>query len=124
LIGAGLVGFLVAPGLPPASEPIGLVFASEVFASTGLITIVLAASFVMAPQVGLLAVIGWLVMVNLAAPAGPFANPVLAIAAPFALGSLSTPMALVHIAAELVGAGLALLVVALTYPRISARNVH
>jgi glycerol uptake facilitator-like aquaporin len=122
LIGASLVGLLVAPGAPLASELIGRVFGSEVFASAGLITIVLAASLAMGAQIGLLAVIGWLVMVNLAAPAGPFANPVLAIAAPFALGSLSTQTALVHIAAELVGAGLALLVVAVTYPRIGARR--
>jgi glycerol uptake facilitator-like aquaporin len=122
LIGAGLVGLLVAPGPPVASEPIGLVFGSEIFASAGLITIVLAASLVMSAQIGLLAVIGWLVMVNLVAPAGPFANPVLAVAAPFALGSLNIPMALVHIAAELVGAGLALQVVALTYPRTGART--
>jgi glycerol uptake facilitator-like aquaporin len=117
LIGASLVGLLVAPGPPVASDPIGLAFGCEVFASAGLIVIVLAASLVMSAQIGLLAVIGWLIMVNLVAPASPFANPVLAIAAPFALGSLSTQTALVHIAAQLVGAGLALLVIAVTYPR-------
>jgi glycerol uptake facilitator-like aquaporin len=122
LIGAGLVGLLVAPGASVTSEPIGLVFGSEIFASAGLVTIVLAASLVMSAQIGLLAVIGWLVMVNLAAPAGPFANPVLAIAAPFALGSLNIPIALVRIAAELVGVSLALQVVALTYPRTDARR--
>ena len=33
--------------------------------------------------------VGWLVMVNLTAPGGPFANPVLALAAPLALGAMA-----------------------------------
>jgi glycerol uptake facilitator-like aquaporin len=116
MIGAALAALLIAPTPQVAPESIGLVIGSEVFASAGLIIIVLAASLVMGPLVGLLAVVGWIVMVNLAAPAGPFANPVLAVAAPLALGSLNLPMAMVHIAAEFVGAGLAVLVVAITYP--------
>jgi hypothetical protein len=47
------------------------VIGSEVFPSAGLITIVLAASLVTGPCVGLLAVIAWLVMVNLTVSAGP-----------------------------------------------------
>ena len=120
LIGAALAGLLVAPAPHTAPAPIGLVVGSEVFASAGLITIVLAGSLVMGPRVGLLAVIGWLVMVNLAAPAGPFANPVLALAAPLALGSIDPPIVLARVAAEFTGAALALLVIAVTYPR-SAR---
>ena len=122
LIGAALAGLLTgpAPHVPPA--PMALVIGSEVFASAGLVTIVLAASLVMGPLAGLSAVVGWLVMVNLAAPAGPFANPVLALAAPLALGSLDGRLVLTHMAAELAGAALALLVVAVTYPRVRARG--
>ena len=75
LIGAALAGLLVAPAAPVAPAPIPVVIGSEIFATAGLIIIVLAASLVTGPFVGLLAVIGWLVMINLAAPGGPFANP-------------------------------------------------
>jgi glycerol uptake facilitator-like aquaporin len=119
LIGAAVAALLVAPAPHVAPASLGVVIGSEVFATAGLIIIVLAASLVTATVIGLLSVIGWLVMVNLAAPAGPFANPVLALAAPLALGSLDTSLVLVHVAAELAGAAVALLVIALTYPRIS-----
>jgi glycerol uptake facilitator-like aquaporin len=116
LIGAGLATLLVAPAPVTTPVPVSLVISSEVFASAGLVTIVLAGSLVMRPHVALLAVVGWLVMINLAAPAGPFANPVLAVATPFVLGSLDTPLVLVRVAAELFGTVVALLVIAVTYP--------
>lgn len=122
LIGAALAGFLTGPAPHAAPAPMGLVIGSEIFASAGLVTIVLAASLVMGPLAGLAAVVGWLVMVNLAAPAGPFANPVLALATPLALGALDGPLVLTHMAAELAGAALALLVVAVVYPQLSARR--
>ncbi|WP_186002900.1 aquaporin [Mycobacterium sp. KBS0706] len=115
--GAALAGPLIGQAPDAASAPISLVIGSEVFASAGLIVIVLAASLVMGPKVGLLAVVGWLVTVNLVAPAGPFANPVLAVAIPLALGSLDGPLAAFRVSAELAGFGLALLVIAITYPR-------
>jgi arsenate reductase len=119
LAGAGAAALLIGPMPQAASAPMGLVIGSEIFASAGLVTIVLAASLVMGPRIGLLALIGWLVMINLVAPAGPFANPVLALAAPLALGAFDTPMILVHVAAEFVGAGLALLIIAVIYPRVA-----
>lgn len=122
LIGGALAALLVSPAAPASPAPIGAALGSEVFASAGLMTIVLASSLVMGPRIGLLAVLGWLVMVNFAAPAGPFANPVLALAAPLALGSLSPPLALAHIGAEVAGAGLALLIVAMTYPQAARRS--
>jgi glycerol uptake facilitator-like aquaporin len=121
LLGAAIAFLLVGPGPQAAPAPLGLVIGSEIFASAGLIVIVLAASLVMGPRAGLLAVVGWLMMVNLAAPAGPFANPVLAVAASLALGSVDAPHILVHIGAELAGAALAVLVIAVTYPQIRRR---
>lgn len=118
LIGAISAALLIAPAPHVAPAPLGVVIGSEIFASAGLITIVLAASLVTGPTMGLLAVVGWLAMVNLAAPEGPFANPVLAVAAPLALGSLSASLVLVHVAAEFVGAAMAVLVIALTYPQV------
>src|ERR1700678_2390241 len=71
------VGLLRRPPNDVSSPaPLGLVIGSELFSSAGPIVIVLAASLVMGPRAGLLAVVGWLMMVNLAAPGGPFANPV------------------------------------------------
>jgi glycerol uptake facilitator-like aquaporin len=116
LVGAALAALLVAAAPITAPAPIGLVIGSEVFASAGLMTIVLAGSLVMDPHVGLLAVVGWIVMVNLTAPAGAFANPVLALAAPLSLGSLDAPLFLVRVDAELFGTAVALLVIATTYP--------
>ena len=117
LAGAALAALLVGPGSQAAPAPMGLVIGSEIFASSGLITIALAGSLVMGPELGLLAVIGWLVMVNLAAPAGPFANPVLALAASFALGASDAPIILARVAAEIAGTLMALLVITVTYPR-------
>ena len=121
LIGAALAGLLVSPAPHVAPAPIGVVIGSEIFASAGLITIVLAASLVTGPLTGLSAVVGWLVMVNLAAPGGPFANPVLALSMSFAMGSMNASLLVAHVAAELAGASLALLIVALTYPGTGAR---
>jgi glycerol uptake facilitator-like aquaporin len=121
--GAALAGPLIGHVPQAVPAPPILVIGSEIFASAGLIVIILAASLVMGPKVGLLAVVGWLVMVNLVAPAGPFANPVLAIAIPLAFGSLNGPLALLRVAAELVGFGLALLVIAITYPRRACTSI-
>jgi hypothetical protein len=60
-------------------------------------------------------------MVNLIAPAGPFANPGIALAAPLALGSMSASMIVAHVAAEVVGAGIAVLLIAVTYPSVARR---
>jgi len=120
IIGAALASLLIPPAPNVAPAAIGVVIGSEAFASAGLLTIVLAASVVTGPRIGLLAVIGWLVMVNLAAPAGPFANPVLALAAPLAMGTLNIWVVLIHVAAELAGAAIALLVIAMTYPHVGA----
>lgn len=121
LIGAGAAATLVGPALHVVPAPIAVVIGSEVFATAGLLIIVLASSLVASPLTGLLAVLGWLLMINLAAPAGPFANPVLALAAPLALGSIAPALLLAHVAAEFTGAAIALLVVAVTYPRIEQR---
>ena len=119
LVGAVLAALLVGPAPYVAATPIGVVVGSELFASAGLITIVLAASLVTGPAIGLLAVVGWLVMINLVVPAAPFANPVLAVAAPLAMGTMNLSLVLAHVAAELAGAAIALLVIAVTYPRMS-----
>jgi glycerol uptake facilitator-like aquaporin len=119
-VGAALAALLVSPAPHIVPAPIGVVIGSEVFASAGLITIVLAASLVTGPLTGLLAVVGWLVMVNLAAPGGPFANPVLAFSTSLALGSMNASLLLAHVAAEFAGALLALLIIAVTYPGTSA----
>ena len=115
-LGAVVAVLFVLPATPDPPASTGAVIGSEIFASTGLITIVLASSLVTGPSVGLLGVLGWLVMINLAMPAAAFANPVLALAAPLAMGTLRAPMALTHIAAECIGASMALLVVATIYP--------
>jgi glycerol uptake facilitator-like aquaporin len=120
LIGAGLAGLLIPPALHVTPAPIAVVIGSEVFATAGLLTIVLAASLVTGPEVGLLGVTGWLIMLNLAAPAGPFANPVLALAAPLALGTLNLPFLLAHVVAELAGAAIAVLIIAVIYPSVRA----
>ena len=120
--GAALAALLVDPAPRTSSPPMGLVIGGEIFASAGLIAIVMAASLVMSPRGGLLAVIGWVVMINLAVPAGPFANPVLAVAAPLALGAFKAPDALIHVASELAGAGIGLLVIAVSYPAATSRR--
>src|SRR3954463_12028688 len=117
LVGAAVAGWLLRPALHAAAAPLVVVIGSEVFASAGLITIVLAASLVAGPYIGLLAVIGWLVMVNLTVPSGPFGNPVLAFAALLAPLSMTPSLVLVHVAAEVAGAALALLIIRVTYPR-------
>jgi glycerol uptake facilitator-like aquaporin len=117
LVGAAVAGWLVGPAPHAAPASLILVVGSEIFASAGLVAIVLATSLVTGPFVGLLAVIGWLVMINLIAPAGPFANPVLAFAAPLGLRSMTPSVVLAHVSAEVVGAGFALLLIAVTYPR-------
>lgn len=119
LFGGAVAGWLVGPAPHAAPAPLAVVIGSEVFASAGLITIALAASLVTSMSVGLLAVIGWLVMVNLTAPAGPFANPVLALATPLALGSMTPSLVLAHVGAEVIGAAIALLLIAVTYPRVA-----
>ena len=120
LVGAEFAGALTPSAPHIAPPPAAVVIGSEAFASAGLLTIVLAASLVTGPEIGLLAVVAWLIMVNLGAPAGPYANPVLALAVPLATGTLSIPTALLHIAAELGGAAIALLTIALIYPALSA----
>jgi glycerol uptake facilitator-like aquaporin len=121
LAGGAVAGWLVGPALHGAPAPLAVVIGSEIFASAVLIIIGLAASMVASPSLGLLAVVAWLVMVNLTAPAGPFANPVLALAAPFALASMTPSLVLAHLGAEVVGAAMALLLIAVIYPRIPAR---
>ena len=120
LIGAALAGLLVAPAPHVAPAPIAVVMGSEIFATAGLIIIVLAASRITGPFAGLLAVIGWLIMINLAAPGGPFANPVLALAAPLGLGSMNPWLVLIHVAAQLAGLAVALLVVTVIFPPAGA----
>ncbi|HEY4304478.1 MAG TPA: aquaporin [Gemmatimonadaceae bacterium] len=117
VVGAVAAGQLlgVMPQAVPA--PLAVVVGSEIFASAGLITIVLVASLVASPSVGLMAVIAWLVMINLTAPAGPFANPVLALATPLALGSTTASAIFAHVGAEIVGAGMAVLLIVVMYPR-------
>ena len=122
LVGAVAAGWLVGPGLHTAAAPLAVVVGSEVFASAGLITIVLAASLVSGPYIGLLAVVGWLVMVNRAVPAGPFGNPVLAFSALLAPRSMTPSLVLIHVAAEVAGTALALVIIGVTYPRIRARQ--
>jgi len=117
-----LAGALLAVALIPsaahlAPAPVATIIGGEVFASAGLLTVILATSQMTGPGIGLMAVVGWLIMVNLAAPAGPFANPVLALAVPLATGSLKVSLVLIHVAAEIAGATIALLIIALTYPR-------
>jgi glycerol uptake facilitator-like aquaporin len=121
LVGAAVAGWLVGPTSHAAASSLVVVIGSEVFASAGLVTIVLAASLVSGPYIGLLAVIGWLVMVNLTVPSGPFGNPVLAFAALLAPRSMTPSLVLVHVAAEVAGAALGLLIIGVTYPRIGTR---
>jgi hypothetical protein len=120
----GAAGLLVvqAPQVSPPS--IGIVIGSEIFVSAGLVIVVLAASLVTGPMIGLLAVVAWLVMINMAAPGGPFANPVLALATPLALGSTEPSLVLAHVGAEFLGAALAVLIIAATYPAVASATAH
>ena len=116
-VGAALVS-LVAPSTPPhVPAPLHLVLAGEFFATSGLMTIVLTASRVMRPAVGPFAVSGWLVMVGLATPGAPLANPALALALAIAEGPVNPLELIARVGMQMAGAMTALVVVAIVYPR-------
>jgi glycerol uptake facilitator-like aquaporin len=117
LVGAALATALIGPTLHFAPASSGLMIGAEIFASAGLMIIVLCASLVLSSHVGVVAVFGWLMMVSLAVPGEPFANPALAVALSLATGSADAQHVLLHITGELLGTALALLVIAVAYPQ-------
>jgi arsenate reductase len=123
IVGAGLaarLAVLAFGGLAPRSAAAPHVSAAllvaELFATAGLMIVVLAAPRMKPAGLGPFAVGGWVAMTIVGLPTGPAANPAITLAALFA-GLTPAPVALAHFSAEVVGLALALAVIAATSPR-------
>lgn len=122
----GTLGALAASNLfgavgwtPPGPAPaLSLLVAAEALGTLGLMVVVLAASRAAPPSAGPIAAAGWVLATLLVIPTNPFCNPAIAIAALVGRPLLVvTPQAAAaHVAAEVAGALVALLVVAVAYP--------
>ena len=125
LIG-GALGAAIANLLFPArlvehalSTPTMALVASEFIASAGLMTIVFGCTRSGLASTGPFAVGAWLFAAIIATPSGSYANPAITLASLIARGPihLSVWAAWLYVPAELFGALLALLFIAIGYPR-------
>jgi len=91
---------------------------SEVIASAGLMVVVFGRARSGRTETGPFAVGAWLASAIIATPSTSYANPAIALGAVFASGpvALKVSAALLYVPAEIAGALLALLVVAITHP--------
>lgn len=125
LIG-GVLGAAIANMLFPAPSPeqvmttptVALV-ASEFIASAGLMTIVFGCTRSGLASTGPFAVGAWLFAAIIATPSGSYANPAIAVASIIAHGPVHLSMQAVwlYVPAELLGALLAILFIAIGFPR-------
>lgn len=121
VLGAGIANLLFPT--PPVEQAITLptvaLVASEFIASAGLMTIVFGCMRSGLATTGPLAVGAWLFAAIVATPSGSYANPAIIVAALFAHGPIHLSLRTVwlYAPAELFGALLALLIVAVGYPR-------
>ena len=97
---------------------------SEVIASAGLMIVVFGCARSGRADTGPFAVGAWLAGAIIATPSTSYANPAIALAAIAAGGpiALSANIAVFYVSAEIAGALLALVVVAIVYPLHSARE--
>ncbi len=122
IAGASLAAKLSAlafGGLAPkasAAQPVSpALLVAELFATAGLMMIVLAAPRMRPAGIGPFAVGGWVAMTILGLPTEPAANPAITIAALFT-DLASAPVALAHLTAEAFGLILALAAISATTP--------
>jgi glycerol uptake facilitator-like aquaporin len=113
-------------GLQPPVSP-GLL-AAELFATAGLMLVVLAAPRMRPFGVGPFAVGGWIAMTIVGLPAAPAANPAITVAL-LAAGQAAPKVAFAHLAAQGGGLLLALAAIAVTLPAqesnvVPASNHH
>lgn len=120
LLGAILASAIFAVGGQPAKLPSTswTLAASEIVASAGLMIVVFGCARSGRALTGPFAVGAWLTAAIIATPSASYANPAIVVGALVAAGpiALPAPMALVYLAAEVAGALLAFLVIALAYP--------
>ena len=116
VLGAGLAVWMCGRSLPVGATPMATVLGSEAFATTGLMTLVIAAPRMRPAGVGPFAVGGWIAMTIVGLPAGPAANPAITLAL-LAVGGASRLTTVAHLTAQAVGLALALGAYAVTAPR-------
>ncbi|MBB5464226.1 glycerol uptake facilitator-like aquaporin [Paraburkholderia sp. CI2] len=120
-LGAGIANTLFpTPSMGQAiTTPTVALVASEFIASAGLMTIVFGCMRSGLAVTGPIAVGAWLFAAIIATPSGSYANPAITVASLIAHGPihLSVQTVWLYTPAELFGALLALLIVAIGYPR-------
>ncbi|WP_293370172.1 aquaporin [Phenylobacterium sp.] len=115
VLAARLAVLAFGPVAAASAEPLDwtALLAAELFATAGLMTLVLGAPRMRPAGVGPFAVGGWVMMTVVGLPAAPAANPAITAAALAAGLAPSPAVAGAHLAAEAVGLALALLAAAL-----------
>jgi glycerol uptake facilitator-like aquaporin len=120
-LGALLANTIFNVGGHLANPPLAnwTLVASEVIATAGLMIVVFGCSRSGRIETGPFAAGAWLSAAIIATPSTSYANPAIALAAVFAGGpiALSTSTALLYVPAEVAGALVAFMVVAVAYPR-------
>jgi glycerol uptake facilitator-like aquaporin len=120
-LGAGIANLLFpTPAVEQAiSTPTVSLVASEFIASAGLMTLVFGCMRSGLASTGPIAVGAWLFAAIVATPSGSYANPAIIVASLIAHGPihLSVQTVWLYAPAELFGALLALLIIAVGYPR-------
>jgi glycerol uptake facilitator-like aquaporin len=92
---------------------------SETLAAAGLMIVVFGCARSSRTETGPFAVGAWLAAAIIATPSTSYANPAIVVSAVFAAGPVALPAtsALLYVPAEVAGALLALIVIAIAYPR-------
>lgn len=127
-IAGGIVGAQIATlmfwagnemPVTPSKLSAGTMMISEAVAACGLMIIVMGCAHSSRWETGPFAVGAWLTAAILATPTTSYANPAVTIAAVFGTGptAVSPVTAAYFLLAQLIGAGLASLAVAIAYPR-------
>lgn len=121
MAGALLANTLFAAGGPPLRPP-ATTFTladSEFLAAAGLMSVVFGCARGGRTEIGPFAVSAWLAAAILAMPSASCANPAVTLGALFAAGPIALPLstALVYVPAQVVGALVAFIVVAIAYPQ-------
>ncbi len=130
-LGGGIAGALLASAVlraaPPPADPVlasWTLMASEVLATAGLMIVVFGCARGGRAETGPFAVGGWVAAATIATPSTCYANPAVTLGALFAAGPIALPATtvLAYEPAEVAGALLALLVIAVAYPVHPARS--
>ena len=126
MVGALLANTLVAAGGTPIRPPAATLTlaVSEFLAAAGLMAVVFGCARGGRAETGPFAVGAWLAAAILAMPSASYANPAVTLGALFAAGpiGLSLSTALVYVPAQVAGALVALLVIAVAYPQHHLRS--